>query len=38
MKECPLCRGGALESIPIASGEKYRLEYSEKRGMLMDFA
>ena len=38
MNECPLCKGGALESIPIASGEKYRLEYSEKRGMLLDFA
>jgi hypothetical protein len=38
VKECPLCRGGTLESIPLASGEKYLLEYSEKRGMLMDFA
>jgi hypothetical protein len=34
---CPCCKGGMLESIPIATGESYRFDYQTKRGVMLDF-
>jgi hypothetical protein len=35
---CPRCKNSVLESIPIATGESYRFDYSTKRGVMLDFA
>jgi hypothetical protein len=35
---CPCCKSSMLESIPIATGESYRFDYSMKRGVMLDFA
>ena len=35
---CPCCKSSMLESIPIATGESCRFDYSTKRGVMLDFA
>jgi hypothetical protein len=34
---CPICRG-SIEMIPLADNEVYRLEYSKKGGLELEFS
>ena len=36
--ECPSCRVGALDFMPISADENYVFGYDEKRGIVLDFA
>jgi hypothetical protein len=35
---CPCCGADAVESIPVAAGEKYRFDYNIKGGITLEFA
>lgn len=35
--KCPGCLKGSIESIPIAQNEGYTFDYSEKRGVTLEF-
>ena len=35
---CPCCGADAVESIPVAAGEKYRFNYNIKGGITLEFA
>jgi hypothetical protein len=35
--KCPGCLKGSIESIPIAQNEGYIFDYSEKRGVTLEF-
>jgi hypothetical protein len=35
--KCPLCKNGNLESLPIASNERFKFDYVAKSGVILEF-
>jgi hypothetical protein len=35
--ECPKCHSGSIESILVAQNEEYSFNYSEQRGVTLEF-